>query len=208
MPFPLWATLLVASLVLSAVPGAGAVYTMRNSLTVGWRRTIWGVLGLQSALAVHITIVAAGVGLLVVNSPVLLEAIRYAGAAYLGYLGVRQILRRPEISGDETVPPVNESPFSLWLRGLGVNLLNPKSIVFYLAFIPPFLRPESPMLPQYLIIGATTIVVDTVVMQFGYASIARPFRAFAHTVRGQRVMNGTFGGLFIAVALLLVFIHE
>lgn len=208
VPLPLWITLFAASVVISAVPGAGAVYTMRNSLTVGWRRTIWGVLGLQTALAVHVVIVAAGVGLLVVNSPVLLELIRYAGAAYLIYLGVRQLLMRPKVSSEVADAPANETRISLWARGLGVNLLNPKAIVFYLAFIPPFLRPESPLLPQYLIIGVTTIAVDIVVMQFGFAVIARPFRTFARTERGQLTMNRTFGVLFIAVAALLLLIRE
>src|SRR6187200_588564 len=68
---------------------------MGNALNSGFRRSIWGILGQQAALVVHIVIVALGVGVLVASSPVAFNVIRYAGAAYLVYLGVRQLLRRP-----------------------------------------------------------------------------------------------------------------
>ena len=83
MAASLWLTLLVACIVISFTPGAGAVNTMGNALNHGFRRAIWGILGQQAALIVHIAIVALGVGVLVASSPVLFNVIRYAGAAYL-----------------------------------------------------------------------------------------------------------------------------
>ena len=98
MAFSLWVTLLLACLVISFTPGAGAINTMGNALAQGFRRSIWGILGQQAALIVHIAIVAIGVGVLVASNPVLFEIIRYAGAAYLAFLGLRLIFARPPVA--------------------------------------------------------------------------------------------------------------
>lgn len=211
MPFSVWLSLLAATVVISLTPGAGAINTMSNSLTSGWRRSIWGIIGQQIALIVHIVIVAAGVGVFVARSPLLFNIIRYAGAAYLVYLGVRMLLAKP--TGDETEGSTAdgdrplESRRAMLMRGLWVNLLNPKAIVFFLAFIPQFVRLDQPQLPQYLIIAGTTILVDVVVMWLFFAAAAKPFGRYSATARGQRVLNTVFGALFVAVAGLLLFVH-
>ena len=89
MSWSLWLTLVGAAVLISLTPGAGAINTMANSIGVGWARSLWGIGGQQLALLIHIAIVAAGVGLVVAGSPVLFNVIRYSGAAYLVYLGVR-----------------------------------------------------------------------------------------------------------------------
>ncbi|HWT34361.1 MAG TPA: LysE family transporter [Microbacterium sp.] len=203
-----WLSLLTACVVISFTPGAGAVNTMTNSLNEGWRRSIWGVVGQQLALVVHVVIVAAGLGLLVARSPILFEVIRYLGAAYLVFLGVRLILARPAGAADAVdAPRERERSLSMIRRGFWVNLLNPKAIVFFVAFVPQFIDLSRPALPQYLILIVTTIVVDVVVMWFFFALAAKPFGRFAGTVRGQRILNTMFGSLFIGVAALLLFLH-
>jgi homoserine/homoserine lactone efflux protein len=204
-----WFSLLTASVVISFTPGAGAINTMSNALNQGWKRSIWGIVGQQIALIVHVAIVAAGVGLLVSRSDVLFNAIRYAGAAYLVFLGIRLILAKPAEIEDDSVAPVDsrESHWSMIRRGFWVNLLNPKAIVFFLAFIPQFIRLDEPPLPQYLTLVATVIIVDVIVMWGFFAAAARPFRRLTRSVRGQRILNTVFGVLFIAVAALLVFLH-
>lgn len=209
MTWTTWLSLLVACLVISFTPGAGAINTMSNSLNEGWRRSIWGVIGQQLALIVHVIIVAAGVGLLVAKSPVLFETIRYLGAAYLVYLGVRMLLTRPStavVDGDQLARDP-EGAWSMLRRGLWVNLLNPKAIVFFLAFVPQFVRLDQPQLPQYVILIVTVMIVDIIVMWGFFATAARPFRRLTATVLGQRVLNSIFGVLFIGVAILLLFVH-
>lgn len=235
MALSLWLTLLVACVVISFTPGAGAINTMGNALNHGFRRAIWGILGQQAALIVHIAIVALGVGVLVASSPVLFNIIRYAGAAYLAYLGLRLILQRPspeapgaEAWTDEGEPmdasasvgspaaasapavvsaPAAETRWSMFRRGLWVNLLNPKAIVFFLAFLPQFIRPADPLLPQYATVAVTAVAVDIAVMWGFFAVAAQGFRRFTRTARGQRVIDVVFGSLFLAVALLLALIH-
>jgi homoserine/homoserine lactone efflux protein len=92
-------------------------------------------------------------------------------------------------------------------RGFWVNILNPKAIVFFLAFVPQFIRLDQPPLGQYLILVATVIIVDVLVMWFFFAAAAKPFRRFTRDARGQRILNSIFGSLFIAVAGLLLFVH-
>ena len=209
MSLAVWFSLLTASVVISFTPGAGAINTMSNALNQGWRRSIWGIVGQQIALIVHVAIVAAGVGLLVARSDFLFTAIRYAGAAYLVFLSIRLILAKPSEIEDDTVAPVDsrESHWSMIRRGFWVNLLNPKAIVFFLAFIPQFIRLDEPPLPQYLTLITTVIIVDVIVMWGFFAAAARPFRRLTRSVRGQRILNSVFGVLFIAVAALLVFLH-
>lgn len=232
MAFSLWVTLLLACLVISFTPGAGAINTMGNALAQGFRRSIWGILGQQAALIVHIAIVAIGVGVLVASNPVLFEIIRYAGAAYLAFLGLRLIFARPPVASppatgqpaegtlteglpDKAAPDaadaapqaVREGRWSMFRRGLWVNLLNPKAIVFFLAFLPQFIRPDEPLLAQYAVVAVTVVAVDIAVMWGFFAVAAHGFRRFTRTARGRRLLDRVFGSLFIGVALLLAFVH-
>ena len=214
MTLSLWLSLLGASALISFTPGAGAINTMTNSLNAGFRRSIWGIFGQQAALVAHVAIVAAGVGLLVSGSPAAFAAIRYAGAAYLVFLGVRLFLAAPRAAEREAVRTPDgggsgwrESSWSMFRRGLWVNLLNPKAIVFFLAFTPQFVRPGEPLLPQYGVLVATVVAVDILVMWFFFAAAAKSVRRFTRGTRGQLVLNRTFGTLFILVAALLAFVH-
>jgi homoserine/homoserine lactone efflux protein len=203
-----WLSLLTASVVISFTPGAGAINTMSNALAHGWRRSVWGIIGQQLALVVHVVIVAAGVGFLVSQSPLLFDIVRYSGAAYLAFLGIRMIVARvPEPSQSDGTAPDRETRFAMIRRGFWVNVLNPKAIVFFLAFVPQFVRLDQPALPQYLVLIGTVVTVDVIVMWGFFATAARPFRALTRTRRGVRALNAIFGALFLLVAVLLLFIH-
>lgn len=199
----MWLALVGAGILISLTPGAGAVNTMSNALTVGFRRSLWGILGQQAALLVHIAVVAAGVGLLVASSPLAFTVIRYAGAAYLVYLGVRKFLETPDSSAKTASLRSSESAASLFRRGLWVNLLNPKAIVFFLAFIPQFIQPDQPLLGQYAVLAGTVVAIDMLVMWFFFAAAAKSFRRFTRDQRGQRMISRVFGLSFVAVGVLL-----
>lgn len=191
---------------ISLTPGAGAINTMSNALTAGFRRSVWGILGQQLALVIHVVIVAAGVGIIVSNSPLLFMLIRYVGAAYLVYLGIRKLLAKAETDDAGNSPAAVESGFSMFRRGLWVNLINPKAIVFFLAFMPQFIRPAEPLLPQYLILTATVVVIDIIVMWFIFAAGAKQLKHLTTSPRGQLILNRVFGILFIVVGTLLALV--
>lgn len=182
---------------------------MSNSLAQGWRRSIWGVIGQQLALVVHVIIVAAGVGLIVARSPLLFDVVRYVGSAYLAYLGLRLIFTRTSDAdgSHETISPPAEGHWSMIRRGFWVNLLNPKAIVFFLAFIPQFIHLDQPALPQYVLLISTVVIVDVAVMWGFFATAAKPFQKVTRTRAGKRALNIVFGVLFLAVAVLLLLVH-
>ncbi|NUO35300.1 MAG: LysE family transporter [Dermatophilaceae bacterium] len=205
MSWSLWFTLVAAGALISFTPGAGAINTMANSLGSGWSRSIWGILGQQVALLAHIAIVAAGVGVLVAGSPLLFNVIRYAGAAYLVLLGVRQYRSRGAVA---QVGELRREPaWSMFRRGLLVNLTNPKAVVFFLAFTPQFIRPEQPLLTQYAVLAATVVAIDVVVMWFFFAAAARGLGRLTQRESGQRTLNRVFGGLYVGVGVLLAAVH-
>jgi len=205
--FSLWLALAGAGVLISFTPGAGAINTMSNSLNAGFRRSIWGILGQQAALIVHVLIVALGVGVLVASSPIAFNVIRYAGAAYLVYLGIRQFLSKPAAAQEQAAVLRNEPTWSIFRRGFWVNLLNPKAIVFFLAFTPQFIRPDQPLFTQYAILTATIVAIDILVMWFFFAAAARSFQRFTSTEQGQLVLSRVFGVLFVGVGILLALIH-
>ncbi|ALE07319.1 lysine transporter LysE [Arthrobacter sp. ERGS1:01] len=206
MDFSLWLALAGAGAMISLTPGAGAINTMSNALTSGFKRSIWGILGQQLALVIHVIIVAAGVGILVSSSPFLFHLIRYAGAAYLVYLGVRKLLAKAEHPDAGESEAVQEHGFSMFRRGFWVNLLNPKAIVFFLAFMPQFIRTDRPLVPQYVVLTATVVVIDIIVMWLIFAAGAKQLKHLTTSERGQLILNRIFGLLFIGVGILLAFI--
>ncbi|MFM6851363.1 MAG: LysE family transporter [Terrabacter sp.] len=205
MSWSLWFTLVAAGTLISFTPGAGAINTMANSLGSGWTRSIWGILGQQVALLTHIAVVAAGVGVLVAGSPLLFNVIRYLGAAYLVFLGVRQY--RSRAAAARVGELRRESGWSMFRRGLLVNLTNPKAVVFFLAFTPQFIRPEQPLLTQYAVLSATVVAIDVLVMWFFFAAAARGLGRLTQRESGQRTLNRVFGGLFVGVGVLLAAVH-
>lgn len=205
MTFALWLTLLGACVLISLTPGAGAVNVMTNTMTLGLRRASWGIAGQQLALVAHIAIVAAGVGVLVAASPAAFRTITYLGGAYLVYLGVRQLLARggAEHTGSESV--VRDEPWwSIVNRGFWVNFTNPKAIVFFLAFLPQFVRPERALLPQYLVVTGTVVTVDVLVMGLVFGLGARALRGVVRSPRGRRRLSIVFGCLFIVLGIALI----
>ena len=214
MQLSLWWTLVGAGLLISFTPGAGAISTMANSLAGGWARSIWGVLGQQLALILHILIVALGVGVLVAANHWLFTGIRWVGAAYLVFLGVRLWLDRPmgtvqleaEVAADAATPTFLQ-PWPMFRRGLLVNLTNPKAIVFFLAFTPQFIRMDGNVVTQYLIFAVTIVVIDIIVMWLFFALAAKGLRRFMRDAAGQRLVSRIFGSLFIAVGVLLALLE-
>lgn len=214
MQLSIWWALVGAGFLISFTPGAGAINTMANSLEAGWRRSVWGVLGQQAALLVHVVIVALGLGFLVAANHWLFTAIRLIGAAYLAWLGVRLWLARPAGAGEldaEVAADAARSdrvrPGPMFRRGLLVNLTNPKAIVFFLALTPQFIRLDRPLVQQYLVFGVTLVVIDIIVMWFFFAVAAKGLRRFMRDGAGQRVLNRIFGSLFVAVGVLLAVVE-
>ncbi|NQD78781.1 LysE family transporter [Pseudomonas sp. CrR14] len=206
MALETWLAFFVACWLISLSPGAGAIASMSAGLQYGFLRGYWNALGLQLGLALQIAIVAAGVGAVLATSALAFSLIKWFGVAYLVYLGWRQWRALPAdmtVSGER---PIGR-PLSLVLRGFLANFGNPKAIVFMLAVLPQFINPHAPLTEQYLIIGATMVTVDLIVMA-GYTGLAVRVLRLLRTPRQQRIMNRSFGALFVGAAALLATVRR
>ncbi|KGF64159.1 MULTISPECIES: LysE family transporter [Pseudomonas] len=207
MSLETWLAFLAASWIISLSPGAGAIASMSSGLQYGFWRGYWNALGLQIALVAQIAVVAAGLGAVLATSAIAFTLIKWFGVAYLVYLGVKQWRALPsDLADDSAVRPVGK-PLTLVARGFLVNISNPKALVFMLAVLPQFIDPHQPLVPQYLIIAATMVCVDLIVMA-GYTGLASKVLRVLKTPRQQRRMNRTFAGLFISAAAFLATLHR
>ncbi|MBM3104938.1 LysE family transporter [Pseudomonas sp. P66] len=207
MSLETWLAFFAACWVISLSPGAGAIASMSCGLQYGFWRGYWNALGLQLGLVLQIAIIAAGVGAVLAASATAFQVIKWFGVGYLVYLAVKQWRALPaDLSDESAVRPIGK-PLSLVFRGFLVNVSNPKALIFMLAVLPQFINPHAPLLPQYLIITATMISVDLLVMA-GYTGLAARVLRLLRTPKQQRRMNRTFAGLFLGAATLLATIRR
>lgn len=207
MALETWLAFFAACWVISLSPGAGAIASMSCGLQYGFWRGYWNALGLQLGLVLQIAIIAAGVGAILAASATAFQVIKWFGVAYLVYLAVKQWRALPaDISDESAVRPIGK-PLSLVFRGFLVNVSNPKALIFMLAVLPQFINPHAALLPQYLIITATMVTVDLLVMA-GYTGLAARVLRLLRTPKQQRRMNRTFAGLFLGAATLLATIRR
>ncbi|MCF5669350.1 threonine transporter RhtB [Pseudomonas syringae] len=207
MAFEMWLGFFAACWIISLSPGAGAIASMSCGLQYGFLRGYWNALGLQVALVAQIAIVAAGLGAVLAASEMAFTLIKWFGVAFLIYLGIRQWRELPTDLADESVVRPVGKPMTLVMRGFLVNISNPKALIFILAILPQFIDPAAPLLIQYVIIAATMVVVDLIVMA-GYTGLASKVLRLLKTPRQQRRLNRTFASLFVGAAGFLATLHR
>jgi homoserine/homoserine lactone efflux protein len=201
MTLSVWLALLFSSLAISVSPGPGAFAAMSAGYRNGFARGYWVVIGLQLGIVVLLLAVAAGIGALVVASPLAFELVRWTGVAYLAWLGLMQWRSgiAPNLAAaDDGL----QSWHALLLRGALVNTTNPKGLLFMLAVVPQFLDSTLPLPRQYLILTLTMLTIDMAVMA-GYVALAARLLAFLRDSRHVRIANTIFGTLFIVAAIVL-----
>jgi threonine/homoserine/homoserine lactone efflux protein len=125
----------VAALILLVIPGPAVLYIVAQSVSRGRLAGLVSMLGVQTGGLVHVAAATAGLSALLVRSSVAFSAVKYAGAAYLVLLGVRRLLGRVE---DTTALPRERDLRRLYVQGIVVNILNPKTALFFFAFLPQF----------------------------------------------------------------------
>ena len=185
---------------LAVVPGPTVTVIIANSLRHGWRAGMGNVLGTQAGFLVWLAIAALGLGAAVRVMGVWFDLLRYGGAAYLVWLGVKMLRSH----GDLSVAVDRARPGgSFFLQGLIVILSNPKMLVLFGALIPPFIDHGAPAVPQILLLGLTFMVIagvgDTL-----YALGAAKAGSFLSRsrIRTLEVASGLFlvaGGVWLAL---------
>ena len=207
----------IAALVIGIAPGPDNLFVLAQSATYGARLGFCIILGLCTGIAIHTCLLVAGVSALIAASPTAFFVIQCLGAAYLLYLayksfgvraGVVKLDERRGTKDERGVIPTMPSARSLYMRGIIMNLTNPKVILFVLSLIPPAVRLDRPIHPslQMAIFGGEFILATMIV--FGsIALLAGTVKKFLLTSpKANRNLNWFSGAVFVflAVALFMV----
>ncbi|HEY7512869.1 MAG TPA: LysE family translocator [Vicinamibacteria bacterium] len=194
-----------AAALLLITPGPAVLYIVARSVEQGRAAGIVSVLGIQAGTLVHVAAAAFGVSAVLVSSALAFSVLKYAGAAYLVYLGIRT-LTRSEADGEPGVLPRERSLGRVFVQGVVVNVLNPKTAIFFLAFLPQFVDPaRGAVAGQVLLLGLVFVSLGaftdgTWALLAG--SAAGFLRNHAGFRRGQRYVAGSVClGLGIATAV-------
>lgn len=200
MDLSVWITYFLAAIVLSVTPGPGVFSSISSGLHHGVKRGSWNAVGMQVANVIHVTIVAVGLGAILLASETVFSAVKWLGVAYLIYLGV--VTWRSPVQGFEDRPDNATTAREIFMKGFFVNLTNPKGIIFFVAVLPQFIDTTRPQFLQYFILAITTFTVDLVIM-VGYIALAAKVLRVMKDPAHLRWVNRGLGGLFIAAGLAL-----
>ena len=199
MSFDHWLAFAAASAVMLAIPGPTILLVISYALSHGRRTAGATVAGVALGDFTAMTASMLGLGALLATSAAIFTVLKWVGAAYLVWLGIK--LWRAPVSSAEGETPAEEKPFRIFAHAYVVTALNPKSIVFFVAFLPQFLDLSRPMLPQMVIFEATFLVLATL-NAFSYALLASAARKTIRNPTVQKVVNRTGGTLLIGAGLL------
>jgi threonine/homoserine/homoserine lactone efflux protein len=198
-----WLAFSAASAILLAIPGPTVLLVISYALGHGKKVAFATVAGVTLGDFTAMTASMMGLGALLAASATIFTILKWVGAAYLIYLGIKlwraPIASAAQIEGDE--PVSHEKPLKIFLHAYLVTALNPKSLIFFVAFLPQFLDPAASLAPQLVIFEATFLVMATLNASF-YALLAAMARKQIRKPRVQRIVNRTGGSLMIGAGVL------
>lgn len=181
-----------AAFLLAIAPGPGMLYVLSRSLAGGRREGVLSALGTFAGGMVHVFAAAAGISIILAQSALAFATVRYAGAAYLCFLGIRMIMdARSSQEVPLDAPPAARRPF--W-QGIATEVLNPKTALFFLSFIPQFVdHRNGHVFWQFVALGTVSVILNTsadlvVIMLAG--PLGERIRSSIKFRRGQRTVTG------------------
>jgi threonine/homoserine/homoserine lactone efflux protein len=201
MTFESWAAFTAASAVLLIIPGPTVLLVVSYALGQGWRTVLPMTVGVALGDFTAMTLSMLGLGALLAASATLFTILKWVGAAYLVYLGIKLWRAGGTLDAAPRTDAVSAARMlgHAWL----VTALNPKSITFFVAFLPAFLDPRADFLTQMLVFEATFLVL-AFANAFGYALVAARARGFVANPRAIGIVNKVGGGLLIGAGAATV----
>ena len=199
-----WWLFTAAVFLLSGTPGPNMLHVLSRSVEIGWRRSVAAMAGCLLALILILAASAAGLTTLLLALPGAFEVLRYAGVAYLVYLGIKAWRSRP--STDEEADArlsLRLSSMAIFRGGFTIGASNPKLILFAAAFLPQFVDSSRPQALQFALLVATFAVVES----FWYAVYAlggRTLSGYLAQPSLRRVFDRITGTIFIGFGLVLL----
>jgi threonine/homoserine/homoserine lactone efflux protein len=191
---------LLAATALAIVPGPGIAYVVARTVAGGRAEGVASSVGTAGGGMVHVVLSALGLSLLIAESPVLYAAIKYLGAAYLLYLGLKILLARPKATD---VPHLARAGAKKAFRdGIVVEALNVKTAMFFIAFIPQFVSPAHAFAPQFILLGSICVLLNTSADLVAVFAASR-FLASDAKARRERLLSRVSGVVMIALGLFV-----
>jgi threonine/homoserine/homoserine lactone efflux protein len=190
---------------LLVIPGPAVLYIVTRSIDQGRAAGLASVLGIHTGSLVHVAAAAAGLSALLVSSALAFSVVKYAGAAYLVVLGVRKLLERDRADVDlETAPA--RSLRSIYLQGIVVNVLNPKTALFFLAFLPQFVDVERGAVWSQMVVLGFAFIALGMLSDGTYALVAaRAGRLLRSSPRYAKTQRYVSGGIYIGLGAVAAF---
>ncbi len=189
-----------STLALLAVPGPSVLYVVARTVEQGRTAGLVSVLGLETGALIHVAAAAGGLSALVASSPTAFAVLRYGGAAYLLWLGVRT-LRRSREDAPAALAPASHA--RLFRDGVLVDLLNPKTALFFLAFLPGFVHAGAgPVALQVVVLGLVFVVLAALTDGAYAIATARVSRGVGRSGRSGRRVAGATAGTYGVLGVL------
>jgi threonine/homoserine/homoserine lactone efflux protein len=198
MSFDHWLAFVAASAILLAIPGPTVLLVISYALGHGRKPAAAIVAGVALGDLTSMTASMLGLGAVLATSAAIFTALRWIGGAYLIYLGIK--LWRAPVQTSELTDTPKANPLRMFAHSYAVTALNPKSIIFFVAFVPQFLQPSRPFLDQVVILEATFVTLATLNAAM-FAFLAAAARERLREPRLQRAVNRTGGSLLIGAGL-------
>ena len=199
-----WLMYLTLVFIATSTPGPAVLFIMTNSTLHGWRKAAFAALGNIVGLFCLGIIAVTGLGTILKTSEIIFNIVRYAGAAYLIYLGIKLIFQKSfDFTTMKTqINSTDVSAHKIFFQALGVALSNPKAIVFLTALFPQFVNTNEALIPQFSMLIATLMIFSFTFLM-SYALLAHKAKAWLTNTSRIKVFNRTSGSIFIGFAVLL-----
>lgn len=198
------ASFLVAAMLLAVIPGPGLAYVVARTVSGGKAEGVASSMGATLGGMVHVFAAALGLSVLIAQSAVAYAGVKYVGAAYLVYLGIRTLASKAP--KDDQSARLRTGVYKAFRDGIIVEALNVKTAMFFLAFIPQFLSAERALAPQFIVLGTTCIVLNSAADVVAVFAAHRVVASGTARAARQRLMTRLSGatmlalGVFVAIA--------
>ncbi len=197
---------LIAATVLAVTPGPGIAYVVARTISGGRAEGLASCIGTGLGGLIHVLASALGVSLIIAQSAIAFSLLKYVGAAYLIYLGVRMWLRPNSPLPTESIDP--QGSRRALLEGIVVETLNIKTALFFLAFLPQFVTSDQPLLPQLVTLGCICVALNTLVDVIAVLLAHRLIKSNIVRTPNAKIINYLSGSIMIGLGSLLALVRR
>lgn len=190
-----------AAVVLAITPGPGIAYVVARTVAGGRSEGMASCFGTGIGGMLHVLAAALGLSLIVAESALAFNVVKYLGAAYLVYLGIRLLLRKDHELAVK--PMAAQGARRALLEGIFVESLNVKTALFFLAFLPQFVSPTHPLIPQLVLLGSICVVLNTLVDVAAVFAAARLLKSQAARAARARLLDRVSGATMVGLGAYL-----